>query len=1237
MKKVNIIWSASLGVILASGVVAPVPSLAQSKTGFKTTFDSENVLTEKKGRGTCVVADGVLTTKDAYASFGNRSDSNYEIRFRARTPLSEEQVQIWAGFREKDRDDRYVLGFRGGLQDNIYLSRMGYMGTDEFLALRNLDFHPQPGTWYDFRILVAGNRIQVFLGKENRPRIDVTDKNSRLAPAGKIILGGGWLKTDYDDLRITALSADPFNSVSHDEYAVVTSEREKAARRERERAAWRPISVSRLLPGRTSVSLNGQWLFMPSYQMPDDRQAASPAANDKDWHSMQVPDFWNPIRIWLHGEMFGPHSKGASDAYFRKETERCENYTFDYKKTNVAWYRQWIELPSGIEDKATELVFDAVSKVAEVWINGVLAGKHTGMFGDFRVDGKGLFRAGKNLVAVKVVRDFVKNIQDAGKVVDVAVSVEVTNKMLKDLAHGFYGGDPAGIWQPVSLIITDPLLISDVFIKPSLSGAAFEVTVKNATGKDRPFTLATGIRSASAVPSAEGPADKDGQALYSGEALSGSLIRAGEERTFYYEIKGLHPRLWSPQSPHLYDFSFRLISEGQTTDSTSICSGFRTFESRNGFLYLNGNRYWLRGGNQTAFALAPNNRELADRFYDIMKEGNIEVTRTHTTPYNELWVTEADRKGVGISFEGTWPWLFLSTSMPDSGLIRLWADEWLAMLKKYRNHPSILLWTINNEMKFYDNDPDLPRARRKMTIISDVVKRMRAIDSTRPVVFDSNYKRKGKEKKFGKDFLSTIDDGDLDDIHSYPNWYDHSLFRQFNGEFQEENLTPGRPLISQEMSTGYPNAETGHPTRFYTLVHQTPQTLVGKLAYEYSDPAYFLESQAFISSELAEALRRTNEKASGVLHFALITWFRAVYDAQKIAPWPVYYAMKRALQPVLVSAELWGRNFYTGDKLPTRVCIVNDKEDGSDLPATTLGWKLVGPDGKPMVSGSLKVPPVKHYGREWVQPVIVIPASLPQGRTEARLVFELRVDGALLSTNEYKVILGSRDWVGTGRTGEKKLVLYAPDSITAVFDALHIPYIAAHSVKEALMQKADLYVFSGLQPARGPGSDDPQNGELQEIRGLMANGKKLLLLDAESYAPALFPEYIKGSFGDPEADIVNMDIPESPVFAGIGPLDLRYFNNNKRELPLVCHGTLKIDRMPNLDILARHMKVHGYLNGDMDRRARSMENIQGAAILQIRDKGMAILSTMALEKATTDPVAGKLLTNMITTLSEYKP
>lgn len=1194
-------------LLAAEANAQPAAGSKESGTVFNTSYDV-------KGRGGCRLAKGLLITKDAYAEFGDSSWADYEINFRARMPATEKQVQIWSGFRACNRDDRYLLGLRGGEQNSLYLSRMGYMGTDEFLALRMLDFKPVAGKWYAFRVVVKGDRIRVFLNDESLPRIDVRDKNSNLAPAGKITLGGGWLTTEYKDLSIARQTGDLGEAK---EYAVAITPADKEQKRIAERASYHALKIDNLSPGRTEISLNGQWLFMPGYQFAEQDKAVSPAANDDDWHTMTVPSFWNPIRIWLHGERFGPFPKGVSDTYYQKETDRCEGYTFDYKKTSFAWYRQWLELPQNISGKNTELVFDAISKVAEVWINGVKAGDHTGMFGELRIESRSLFKPGKNLIAVKVVRDYVKDIRDAGKVVDVAVSVEVTNRMLKDLAHGFYGDDPAGIWQPVSLIITDPLKVSDVFIKPNLTGASFDISIKNSNNKAASFYIATDIKD-----------KKTGAVLASNKSLLDTAIGAGEEKTFTYAINELKPKLWSPQSPNLYDFTFRIVSADKESDAKTVTSGFRTFESKDGFLRLNGKRYWLRGGNHTPFALAPNNKELADTFFQIMKRGNIEVTRTHTSPWNELWMEAADRNGIGVSFEGTWPWLFLSTSMPDAKLVDLWADEFLSLLKKYRNHPSLLFWTVNNEMKFYDNDPDTERAKLKMKIISDVVKRMRKVDSTRPVVFDSNYKR--KTKRFGEAFFNDVDDGDMDDIHAYINWYDHSLFNQFKGEFQRDNKNGGRPLISQEMSTGYPNNETGHATRFYNLVHQNPPSLIGNLAYENANPANFLHVQSFITSELAEALRRSNEQASGIIHFALLTWFRNVYDPRRIEPYPAYYAMQRALSPVLVSAELWGRHFYAGDNLPTRLCIANDKEDGSDLPASTLTWKLVSDKGAVIASGHSKVPVVKHYGREWLQPAISVPATLSSNKLNAKLVVELAANNKLIAANEYKILLAKKEWSRLQKPISKKIVLVDFNDSKPAFDKLNMTITSAGSVSAATAVQADLYIFSGLDSA----TCSPQDA--QQIRNLTATGKKVLLLSSPYAAKMIYPEHITGWLTDAEGDIANPEIPEAAVFRDIEPLELRYFNNSKRELPAVCKVSLSVSRNKNLELLASHIRIHGYINGDMPQRSKFMETIKGFPVVKIKDNGEAIVSTMMIEKATTDPVAGKLLSNMVADLLHVK-
>src|SRR5260221_3084221 len=111
---------------------------------------------------------------------------------------------------------------------------------------------------------------------------------------------------------------------------------------------------------------------------------------------------------------------------------------------------------------------------------------------------------------------------------------------------------------------------------------------------------------------------------------------------------------------------------------------------------------------------------------------------------------------------------------------------------------------------------------------------------------------------------------------------------------------------------------------------------------------------------------------------------------------------------------------------------------------------------------------------------------------------------------------------------------------------------------------------------------------------------------------------------------------------GYLPLELRYFNDNQREIPIVCHAALQINRNPHVAALAMQMKIHGIVKGDMDKRTAYMESIKGFPIVQITDDGKAtggtttggkaLISTMALDKAATDPVAGRLLSNMIDVL-----
>ncbi|KAA4185056.1 glycoside hydrolase family 2, partial [Bacteroides ovatus] len=482
---------------------------AQSNATWTNDFSNAGETLKVVGRGTCSIADNVFRSKGAYAVFGHPEWKNYSFSFKARAPKNAEQVQIWASFRNYNRFDRYVVGIKGGLQDDLYLMRTGYMGTDEFMGVRPLGFHPVPGEWYRVKVEVCGNRIRIFLNDEKQPHIDLVDKNADLVPSGEVGLGGGWIETEFDDLTVTPMADDALKNVKVAEYQKKPTPTEKENKRRQERASYTSAKLAALTGSRTDITLDGNWLFMPDYQLDNKDKAVSVQTNDQDWHIMSVPNFWTPIRIWLHGETMpsptGAQPKGVSDTYYQQETDRCENYTFDYRRVKYAWYRQWLELPANVEGKNMTLTFDAVSKIAEIYINGTLATSHLGMFGEIQVDGSRLLKPGKNLITVKVIRKMDGSASESANAIDFFYSsvreseqedakVEVNkDALLKEIPHGFYGDEPAGIWQPVKLTITDPVKVEDVFIKPTLNGATFDVTLKNHGSKKKQFDLYTDI------------------------------------------------------------------------------------------------------------------------------------------------------------------------------------------------------------------------------------------------------------------------------------------------------------------------------------------------------------------------------------------------------------------------------------------------------------------------------------------------------------------------------------------------------------------------------------------------------------------------------------------------------------------------------------------------------------------------------------------------------------------------
>lgn len=1141
---------------------------------------------------------------------------DFSMSFRARATKENEPVQIWGAVRVRDRENRYVFGLRGGIEPQLSFARYAADGRSRNLGFAPLDFMPKTGEWYRIRVVAAGRHFQVFLNNEPLPRINITDDQNGWDDGG-VALGGGWLPTEFSDFKVSPLTGGDlaaFQAVG--DKVLELPKADKEAVRAKQREAWRPIHIASLPETRGEFPLDGNWLFMPDGAV--DSATATLAGNDKNWHVMPVPAFWTFSYAWLYGEVGFPELKGASayrspsDMATQEELDRLNALTFDWEKTKGAWYRHEIELPADLAGKHFRLVFGGVAKISEIWVNGKKIASNTGMYREIDCDITAAVKPGKNLIAVHVVANPETKIANSDKAETEAVTVKITNEMMQGLPHGMMQNRAAGIWQPVKLLVTNPAHVSEVFIQTTTDQASADVEILNDSPKNLSTTLSYEIRDC-----------KDGSLLSAGKPMSINLQADGKCVAKIATPK-VSPKLWTPQAPNLYKVFLKLGDGEQVIDTLEIRIGFRTFKADGNRFLLNGKPYWLRGGNHTPNILRPNDGELARKFFEVCQQGNIWLTRSHCQPFTEAWLDAADEVGMGVSFEGTWPWLMIKGEPPAPEMIQLWKDEFIGLMRRYRNHPSVLLWTVNNEMNFARFDEkDAPLLKRKWAILDEAIKEMRRTDPTRPISAYSGYVREEAGKGYHEVVApNAFDDGDIDDVHTYNGWYNPSFFALYNGEFSKKNATSGRPLISQEISTGYPRGD-GWAARSYIYNRYVAQALVGNYAFEQNDPAIFLTRQAFLTKELTETIRRTSRnECAGLMPFAYLTWFTNVWKPSEIRPLPTYREIGKAMQPVLVSAELYGRHFYADSKATRRVCVVNDAENYQATPAATLVWEIR--DGTLVLAkGQLPVPAVEYYSNHWLDVDFQIPAKLPSPRVNAKLVLTLKAGASILGMNDYDIVLASPEWAAPN--------VSLPVS---VFDPVGKCKTTLEGLQTQVVSLSDLSGTKLLVVGDLATALKAPNGA-ESLKTFVQGGGELLLLQPGAALCDFLPKQVK-SHRSTKGEIVSMVVPESPVFDGIDPLDLSWFELGPKTTPLACTGTWEVNReRPEVQPLAHQCDFHTQILFGPDQQMPFFK-IAGSPLVEIRlGKGTIIASEMVLSAKDRDPIAGRLLSNLLKTLQGF--
>jgi beta-galactosidase len=336
----------------------------------------------------------------------------------------------------------------------------------------------------------------------------------------------------------------------------------------------------------------------------------------------------------------------------------------------TGWYRKTFVTDEKDKGKIFVLQFDGVYMESEVWVNGQRMGDHRNGYTPFSYDITfALNKPGeKNVVAVKA--------DNLGR------------------NSRWYSG--SGIYRNVHLIVTDPVHVpiwGTYITTPEISTDLAKVNVELTLRNDQPVDVTAQI--------AVNILDKNGNALCSAEETVG--LRALSDYSLKRQLMVENPRLWSVDNPDLYKAEIVLKRDGKIVDVYSQTFGIRTieFSAEKGFL-LNGQSVLLKGAclhHDNGFLGAAAIERAEYRRVGLMKENGYNAIRCSHNPPSEAFLNACDELGILVIDEFTDMWdLYKNRNDYSRFFNEHWEKDLTDMILRDRNHPSIIMWSIGNEI-----------------------------------------------------------------------------------------------------------------------------------------------------------------------------------------------------------------------------------------------------------------------------------------------------------------------------------------------------------------------------------------------------------------------------------------------------------------------------------------------------------------------------------------------------------
>jgi len=750
-------------------------------------------------------------------------------------------------------------------------------------------------------------------------------------------------------------------------------------------------------------------------------------------------------------------------------------------------YRTKVEVPQALAGRSVFLRLPSLSMIGSVLVNGQLCGWTKAMFALFECDITPAVKFGAvNEIAV-VIKDgyYAFSEKKSGRSCRMSFNTPVAwmgsrNFVNQDFDYPIGAEEyaqNAGILEAPSLVVTGPVYASDVFVKPSVQRKELgvQITLRN------PSTAARTVHVAcTAVPVGGGE-----EKAVPPQTVA---VPAGGEATVNIAEPWADARLWWPDEPNLYELTTRISSEGTALDTHTTRFGFREWGWSGRLFTVNGVPWQFFADTTTdrdpeaAIGAWRRNGQNMWRFWG----------RTFAGLDKQRALDLMDERGIVVRRSGIFDGQganYLAGLSDNPALYENWVTQMQAWVREERNHPSILIWSMENEITFI-NSRNLGQADAVEPEMAKAADVLMALDPTRPVMVDGgNCLKSNALPVNGVHYMESAWRSYPDEAYTLEQAYQAHVT---NPGWNIWQLVPDKPIFMGESfyvrgSTPSAFAQFGGEGCFSGWGSDT-RIGVGRLC-----------------KMLAEGYRWHGVAAT---HF----WMTSGETDLHYNSW----------QPVAVLCREWNWTFGPGSTVTRQLKAFNNTHLAGDI---TVGWQLS--VGGARVAGEEKVVPIPAGGSQELSVQFTTPAAT--ARTEGEFTLTCSRDGNEVFREAKPVaILGPTTAPKPELPQDAVVVLDPHGAAKARLATLGVAFTEVDS-PAAVGPEARLVVV-------GKDALSPREATDPVWVALASRGVRVLVLDQQSPLRylAVPADCMPTDFAGRVAFAENLD---HPAFAGLGQQD----------------------------------------------------------------------------------------------------